>query len=241
MIDLALKEIDLKFNDEGGKHIHILVGEDVPGCTSVSGLFGDDGWKFAWPPKLMGEKLTAILKERAINEEDIKKAKSAWREKRDKAADSGTRAHALIETYIRHHRIDAFLEDKEVENCVENFLVWEQKYKPKWLASELQVGSLTHKFAGILDALAEIDGKIVLLDFKTSSGIKAEYNIQLAGLMICLEEMGLKPDVRAILHLPKDGAYEYRVIDSNLEQEKIDFLAGLAFLRRKNLFASRNK
>src|ERR1041384_6501661 len=87
----------LTFNDEGGKHIHLYNGVDEwPGCTSVSGLYSPDGWKFAWPPKLMAESLeTAWLPDtaysRPLRDQIIKEAKNAWRQKRDKAADSGTR------------------------------------------------------------------------------------------------------------------------------------------------------
>lgn len=232
----------LSFNDQDGKHIHLIEGREVPGCTTIAGLFSDDGWKFAWPPKLMAEKLMCVLNDgKVICAADIKEAKGAWREKRDKSADSGSRAHALIETYIKTGMMNSFLENKEVENCIANFLTWEEKLKPAWMASELQVGSLIHGFAGILDALAEIDGKLVLMDFKTSSGIKLEYSIQLAGLMICLEEMGVKPTERAILHLPKDGEYEYKVLNGNLEFEKECFLAAKTFYGFKNKFMGGKK
>lgn len=265
---LELKKLDLKFIGEDGKHIHLLNGQEVPGCTSISGLFPEDGWKFAWPVKLMEEKLMEEyehgfepgnrLHKWSGLKASIKKAKNAWREKRDKAADTGTAGHLWIQKYIeaemkRQANPDIFLTpefadnyptaptDEEIKNIVTEFFTWESITKPKWIASELQVASETHKFAGILDALAVIDSKLILVDFKTSSAIKDDYNIQLAGLMICLEEMGCKPDGRAILHLPKEGKYEYRVIDSNLEEEKIDFLAGLAFYHRKNLWKARNK
>jgi hypothetical protein len=131
--------------------------------------------------------------------------------------------------------------DPEVKNIVEQFLLWEEKANPKWLASEIQVGSLTHRYCGILDAVAIINGERVLIDFKTSSGIKDDYRIQLAGLWLALEEMGCPPNKRAILHLPKEGEYEFRYIEGHLEEEKKDFLAGVAFYNRKNLFMGRNK
>ena len=103
MNKLELKPIEgLSFNDEGGKHIHLLNDGEIPGCTSVSGLFGEDGWKFAWPVKLMYEKLLPFVKDEiAIEEDDLKKAKNAWREKRDKAADTGVAGHLIISNYIQ--------------------------------------------------------------------------------------------------------------------------------------------
>jgi hypothetical protein len=139
----------------------------------------------------------------------------------------------------------ALPDDKEIQNIVKNFLEWEKIYNPQWLASEIQVGSLKHRYAGILDALAIMNDmfgeKVTLIDFKTSSGIKDDYNIQLAGLCICLEEMGLKVDQRAILHLPKEGKYEFKIIDTDLEFEKKCFLSGLDFYRYKNMFLKGGK
>lgn len=189
----------------------------------------------------IGDQIEEGLDEDKFNQL-LKKAKNAWRDKRDKSADSGTRAHALIENYIKTGIMEPFLENKEVENCIENFMKWESLQKPQWLASEVQVGSLKHSFAGILDALFQYEDKIYICDFKTSSGIKDDYNIQLAGLCICLEEMGLKVDYRSILHLPKDKKeFEFKIIDTDLEFEKKCFLAGLEHYRYKNMFLGKNE
>lgn len=251
MQELKLKDIGLTF--EGGeKHIHRIKNVEVPGCTSVSGLFQDDGWKFAWPVKLMYEVIENELKHIVLDDNDhintknvldiAKKAKNAWKVKRDKSADTGTIAHGLIEDYIKTGMLAPLLiDDKEVKNCIEGFIKFELKYKPEWIASEVQVGSEIHMFGGILDALVKIEEKLILLDFKTSKDIKDDYAIQLAGLMIALNEQGIYPDGRAILHLPKEGEYEFRILDGNLEEEKKDFLAGLNFLKRKNMFMARCK
>lgn len=239
MIELKNSE-RFKFNDDDGKHVHLMDGSPVPGCTSVSGLFSPDGWKFAWPVKLMEEYVKTRWKKDTVyfqNEIDhvLKEGKNAWREKRDKSADSGVKGHTLIEEYLKHGHLPTLTQGTDIENIFNQFMLWEGEIKPKWLASELQVGSLTHSYCGILDALAEINGKVVLLDFKTgSSGDKKEFPIQLAGLAMALEEQGVKVDERAILHLPKKGNFEYFPITSDLEWEKKAFLAGLKFLSYKN-------
>lgn len=254
MTPLDLKPIPgLSFlAEEDGKpcHKHMLNGKEVPGCTSVSGLFQDDGWKFAWPVKLMEQRILEEVEKVASGceevyrkdlEEILKTAKNAWRVKRDKAADSGTRAHKLIEDYIAGRTIKLTSEDAEVNHCLSEFFKWERIYKPVWLATEVQVGSAKHRFAGILDALAGINGLVTLVDFKTSASIKDDYEIQLGGLCIGLEEMGMVVDRRAILHIPKEGDYEYRIIDTDLERDKEAFLAALNFLSHKNLFMGRHK
>lgn len=257
MLALALKPMDLTFQETG--HVHLLNGKPVPGCTSISGLFQDDGWKFAWPVKLMEEKIISELvtvQEKHdgfqfggpfVHLEDAiaitKKHKNAWRQSRDKAADKGTKAHTHIENYIKFGVRPPLDINDEVRHCFDEFLKWEIQFAPIWLATELQVASEIHNYAGILDALCEIDSHTVLLDYKTSKGIKPEYNIQLAGLAMALEEMGCRVDQRAILHLPKEFVkpYEYKIITSNLDQDKAAFLVGLDFYRHKNIFMARTK
>lgn len=260
---LNLKKIDLKFiSEQDGKpcHKHILNGNEVPGCTSVSGLFQDDGWKFAWPPKLMSEVIWSKAKERSAEMKSIgltdfdgimwgwkeladvlKEGKGAWRRKRDRAADSGTEAHKLIEDYIANKEVALGTASPEARHCFDQFLEWEKIYQPEWLGSEIQVGSEKYNFAGILDAVANLSIGLTIIDFKTSKDIKDDYNIQLGGLCICLEEMGVFVKDRAILHLPKEGPYEFRIIKSDLEKDKLAFLVGLEFYRHKNLFMARCK
>lgn len=259
---LALKPINLTFQENG--HVHLLDGKPVPGCTSISGLFMDDGWKFAWPPKVMYEEIMSQIKFRngfytgggpspihpntiCLGMDEIEKivgkAKSAWRRIGGDAANKGTDAHSYMEDYIKFGTQIPPTVNEEVRHCFNEFIRWEREFSPIWLATELQVGSEKHRYAGILDALCQIDGKTVLLDYKTSKEIKPEYNIQLAGLVMALEEMGMSVDQRAILHLPKalKNEYEYRIIETNLAQDKADFLSGLDFYGHLNLFLARTK
>lgn len=251
MIKLKNQEYQ-RFTEDRSKAIHLHeqridgVWTPVPGATSIAGLFSEDFWKFAWPVKLMEEKLKETWVENVafpqqIINSHLKQAKNAWREKRDKSADVGTEGHHLIEEWIKNKTIPMVQSGTELANIVGEFKKWEDYAKPKWLASEIQVSSLEHRFCGILDALCEIDGKLTLLDFKTGTSIKDDARIQLAGLMIALEEMGCVPDQRAILHLPKKGEYEFRLITGDLEYEKKDFLSAVPFYGRKNLFLERCK
>jgi hypothetical protein len=124
---MILKNADkIRFKEEGHIHEMLIDGEwtEVPGATSISGLFQEDGWKFAWPVKLMEEKLFEMAKESYdkselelaghgdvrryegikwdwnLLQDNLKKAKNAWREKRDKAADTGVAGHLIISQYI---------------------------------------------------------------------------------------------------------------------------------------------
>ncbi len=143
----------------------------------------------------------------------LHEAKNSHARKSDKAKDSGKIAHDLIEEYIKTGKEVLIkvleLEDKEARNAFKVFLKWEKERKPKWIVSELAVGSEKNLFGGTLDALVEIDGVLALMDFKTSSQIGEEAFLQTAAYQFCLDEMLEKdeprPVKRIILRIPKDG------------------------------------
>ena len=185
---IKLKPMPLEFLSNG-KHVHLLSGSEVPGCTSVAKLFDDKGWMCPWAAKMAVEyvdkNLTSIEQKAIV----LKEAKTAWRKKRDTAGAKGTSAHEILEKYIKA-KISGIpfdlglFSDPEVNSAVQNFLQWESENHVEWLASEVHVGSLVNGFAGILDFLAVVNGVETLGDFKTSSGIRAEAYIQTAGLWI---------------------------------------------------------
>ena len=52
--------------------------------------------------------------------------------------------------------------------------------KPELLASEIHLLNHEHKYAGTCDLVVKIDGKIWLLDIKTSNSLHTSYNLQLS-------------------------------------------------------------
>lgn len=250
-----LKKIDLKFIEDG--HCHLLNGKEVPGCTSISGLFSDDGWKFAWPVKIMEEKILAGIDEIGATESKaiikcqrnafeflIKKSKNAWKEKRDSTAQKGTDLHKVLEGYIKARidgiEVEPFLLAPEFEHQVEDFLAWEKENKVEWLASEIQVGNEDYKYAGIADCVYKIGDNIYLDDIKTSERVKDNWVIQLAGLRHAFFSMGLPINNTGILHFPRGG--KFKRLDVPLDAyDWTAFISGLDFYRHKNLFLERVK
>jgi len=56
---------------------------------------------------------------------------------------------------------------------------WKQ-VKPELIATEYHLFSDEHQYAGTTDIICRIDGKIWLIDIKTSNSIHTSYNLQLA-------------------------------------------------------------
>lgn len=61
--------------------------------------------------------------------------------------------------------------------------------------------SREHRYAGTFDLLAEIEGKRVLIDLKTSKELWSEYKLQLGAYYLLCEENGLEVDVGMLVGL----------------------------------------
>lgn len=65
---------------------------------------------------------------------------------------------------------------------------------------ERPIWSAVHRYAGTVDALAEVDGKFGVLDIKTSTGFYPEYNLQTGAYVQALQE----PAIKRAISLPRD-------------------------------------
>ncbi len=246
MKKIKIKKLDLQF--DGQNHRYILNGEWVPGVSSVSGMLPKD-WLAPWAAKMVVETLKELWKEGvAYTQKNIDDmlylGKVAHTRKKTDAAEKGNNAHDWFEQRIKTGIEPPLPEDEEIQNCIEHFKDWEKRNKVEWIASEVIVGSETYKFAGTLDAIAKINGKLALADFKTSSMIGIDYYLQTGGYQIAVEEMGFKGiEERWILRFPKKKGdhYEVRKVPTSIEQDKIGFLAALNLYRYVKLAEKLNK
>ena len=229
-MELKLKTIDLKFKKSN--HSYLLNGLPVPGCSSIAGIL-PKGFLAPWASKLAVETIDRLIKpntkySKSELTEALALAKIAHTIRKDTALETGSRVHLLLEAYIKNGKEIPKQEDSEVQECVNRFMEWVNQHKIEWLASELLVGSEMYKFAGTLDAIARLDNKLVLIDFKSSKQISiGEYGLQTAGYKIALEELGC-PDIeeRIIVRLPKDGSdIEIHKIETSFEEDRAAFLA----------------
>lgn len=101
------------------------------------------------------------------------------------------------------------------------FVIWWEAKKPKLLGAEQIVYSMEHNYAGSFDGLIELDGKIILCDWKTSNasasesacspnGVYYSYFIQSAMYAAALIEMGVVDhvDELMIVSCRKDGNFD---------------------------------
>lgn len=112
---------------------------------------------------------------------------------RNKAAYIGTLVHKKIEHYLLTGKEDfdlSNLEDnviRQVDTSFKNFKLWLQRlnnagYKlEKVIATELTV--VCPYYGGTIDLIAQINGAIYIIDYKTSSEITYEYILQVCAYM----------------------------------------------------------
>ena len=96
------------------------------------------------------------------------------------------------------------------EPYVDSFAMWSYKYNPKWLAIEEIIDGCVDglRYAGRLDGLAEINGKLVLVDWKT--GVKAKYHHAQVGAYALVK----KPARGLVLYLKSDMTYSEDWMDT---------------------------
>lgn len=105
-----------------------------------------------------------------------------------KEADAGTIAHEMIELEIKELDVTLFLRESlhpnvilgKAEVCYLNFLEWKEQVKFKAIHTEIYLVSEEHQYGATPDCIAEINGKLSLFDWKTSSGLYPDMLIQLA-------------------------------------------------------------
>jgi hypothetical protein len=106
--------------------------------------------------------------------------KTAHRRKSRAASDLGSAAHDYFERLARGERVV----DKSVHMDVKPHVRWFREFldevQPEFLYLEETVWSDTHKYAGSFDAIARVDGEIVILDWKTSRAIYDSVALQLS-------------------------------------------------------------
>ena len=137
----------------------------------------------------------------------------------DELAKIGTLGHYLIECDIKGEMPDLDVYSKEqldrAENCLLKFYAWERENEVDFFQSELQLVSRQHRFGGTLDSIAAVNGKLSLVDFKTSKAIYPEMFFQLAAYRQLAKEAGYEIDNVRILRIGRteEEGFEERLFD----------------------------
>ena len=157
--------------------------------TASTGMVDKSRVLMKWATGLAQEFLSEIVNKEDGNVtlKEVEAACNLYNVKREEAATKGSLTHSYIEQYIKGEKPD-LPDDENVASAINAFLDWEKKHKVKWLATEQIVYSKKYGYVGLLDALAVIDRKTVLVDFKTSKGVYNDHLYQVAAYRAAQEE-----------------------------------------------------
>ena len=223
------------FDDTDGRH-HFTdkQGNRIQSVTEFTGIL-DKPALIPWAVNLAKTYLLGIIdRGEPITAGDIEEAAKQHRIIKKAGADIGTAIHDLVSKWIKNEKYD-IPEDEKIRNGFNAFLNFQKEHRATWLESEKIVYSPKHNYAGILDAIAIVDGKMTLMDFKSSNGIWPEHQIQLGGYHLAYEEMTKKKIRQSmIIRFSKDtGDFEFRIM-SNPKQNQKAFLACVVIKRTLN-------
>ena len=111
-----------------------------------------------------------------------------------KAGKEGTQVHEAAEALVKGEEVTWMDEygrakySQVVWEMILKFYEFWSTYKPELISTEDFVWSDEHKYAGTADLVVKLDGKIWLLDLKTSNSLHKSYDLQLASYAVALKE-----------------------------------------------------
>lgn len=157
----------------------LVDGKRVPGVTTIIGRFKDSGGLIYW----------AFDQGKAAERGEI----NSLYDKRDEAASLGTIVHEMVETHIdkKDYAVPGWLTDEQIEQVNRSYgayFEWHNQSNMEFIEQEMPLVSEKYKYGGCPDAVAMVNGKLCLIDWKTSNGIYPDYLIQIAAYKNLWEE-----------------------------------------------------
>lgn len=182
---------------------HRMSGETYASVTTKTGILDSPHLK-QWAARLAVEKVKESLPHLTPeNQEGIfHEAQHAHKDVLKDAGDVGTRGHDIVEQYLlkwiasgeKPESILDFISKEEHDPRIWAIVRSAELFCGEWdvvpVRSELLVASIKYKYAGTLDALMMVKGKLCIVDWKTSNSIdKPEYAMQVSAYWKALTEM----------------------------------------------------
>ena len=140
----------------------------------------EDGW-YPRVTSICSIKAKPALYRYYANLPDYKTAEAIM----NKSAEEGTLVHDTVEAILRDKRP---MIPNSIAPAINAFYDFTQKHKLVAHRIEDRVISRKHWYAGTMDILAEVDGRLGVLDIKTSTAIFRDYSIQTSAYIEALKE-----------------------------------------------------
>ena len=165
-------------------YVDEATGERQPGVTSIINMLAKPGLRY-WFAKMVAEEavesfstvLDLVGKQRQDDAIDFLKRAPGRRS--GKAADTGTIVHGLVEQLNKGE--DPGPVHPDYEGFINRYRTFLDDWQPEFNEVEQTLWNSTVGYAGTADAIAKVQGEVVVLDLKTgASGIYPEAALQLS-------------------------------------------------------------
>jgi hypothetical protein len=128
----------------------------------------------------------------------------------EKSSVIGTTVHKAIYAYLSN-KYFIFITSRICGKTLlirylNSFLEWEKTHNIKPILLEKEM--VTDLFGGTVDFYGEVDGKMTIIDYKTSKKTYPTMFLQLAGYCIMLESLGYKVEQAGIIIINENGYKE---------------------------------
>jgi hypothetical protein len=148
-------------------------GVRVPSVTTILSRFKESGGLLYW------------ANQAGLDGKTLEEARAP-------AATAGTLAHDMVEAHINKRPPPEPIGGNDVVEkaraAFATFLKWWELNKLQIRHTEVSLVSEKYRFGGRLDAVGLSGNQLVLLDWKTSNAVYADYLLQLAGYRVLWEE-----------------------------------------------------
>ena len=115
-----------------------------------------------------------------------------------KSADEGTQIHEAIEAILEGKTIAI---PHSIQPAINAFLEFKKENEIVPIKIEERVVSKNHWYAGTVDVIGKLNGRLGVLDIKTSYSIYRDYGLQTAAYVEAVKEMKIFPLTRWVLRI----------------------------------------
>jgi hypothetical protein len=211
------------------EHVYAIGGERVAGVSSVAKIGGADdafgiasawGWRLGYEGARVALKGNGTLLDAPVpenyKEDPLRLAIAAlgitpWAT-RDKAADRGSSVHDALEELAQNDVVPVPDKFPTTERGhVRSVLRWYLHFRPRFVATEVQVASRTHLFAGRYDLRILIRARLLLPLIVGHESPQAERIRELAARdewALCLGDLKTSKSIYPTTHFPQLSGYE---------------------------------
>lgn len=204
---------------DSNRHRYTFNDEVIPTVTGILGIINKPAL-VNWSANTAVESIeSAIEPGKSYDEIQLHAIFEAGRkahfQKKVDAGNLGSFVHKWVEQYIKGEN-PTMPVNEDLQDSIKRFLVWVDKHKVKFMASEQVVFSKRYKYAGTFDFICTMQGKpdLYMGDLKTSNGIYPEYFLQTSAYRYarCEEFPEEKYTGQLIIRVGREGELEFAVI-----------------------------